>query len=72
MSHVPLQQDAVMPAPTSPLWHAQLGLLACIFLACLVGILSRPLGFMAAFWPANAVMLGLLLRRPALGQSAAT
>ena len=72
MPHVPLQQKAVMPAPTPPLWHTQLGLVACIFLACLLGILSRPLGFMAAFWPANAVMLGLLLRHPALGKSTAT
>lgn len=49
-----------------------MGLVACIFLACLVGIFSRPIGFLAAFWPANALMLGLLLRHPALGKSTAT
>ncbi|MEW9835703.1 GGDEF domain-containing protein [Mesorhizobium marinum] len=32
--------------------------------ACLFGILTRPVGFLAALWPANAVMLGLLIRFP--------
>lgn len=35
-----------------------------VFLACLFGILTRPVGFLATFWPANAVMLGLLMRMP--------
>ncbi len=38
----------------------------CVFAACLLGIFSRPLDYLAAFWPANAVMLGLLLRQPLL------
>lgn len=29
----------------------------------MLGILTRPLGFLAAIWPANAVILGLLVRR---------
>jgi diguanylate cyclase (GGDEF)-like protein len=37
-----------------------------IFSACALGILTRPLGYLAAFWPANALMLGLLLRYPRL------
>lgn len=66
-------QTTAFTSPTKPaLWHAQLGLVACIVLACLVGILSRPIGYLAAFWPANALMLGLLLRHPALGRSAWT
>ena len=28
-----------------------------VFAACLLGIATRPLGFMAAFWPANALLL---------------
>lgn len=39
----------------------------CVVLAAsLFGILTRPLGFLAAFWPANAVLLGLFLRFPRL------
>ncbi|MEG1771140.1 MAG: diguanylate cyclase [Comamonas sp.] len=45
-----------------------MGLGLCVFLACLCGILSRPSGFLSAFWPANAVLLGMLLRWPALAQ----
>lgn len=67
-----VQQTALEPRTAAPLWHAKLALVACIFVACMVGIFSRPLGFLAAFWPANAVMLGLLLRHPALGKSPTT
>jgi diguanylate cyclase (GGDEF)-like protein len=33
-----------------------------IFLAAIAGSLSRPVGFLAAFWPANAVLAGVLVR----------
>ncbi len=35
-----------------------------VFLTSTFGILTRPLGFLAAFWPANAVLLGLMVRWP--------
>ncbi|MFC5583723.1 diguanylate cyclase [Nitratireductor kimnyeongensis] len=35
-----------------------------LFGTCLFGIYTRPLDFLANVWPANAVMLGLLLRFP--------
>lgn len=35
-----------------------------ITLCCFIGIASRPLSFLAFFWPANSVFLGLLLRFP--------
>ncbi|MCP5419707.1 MAG: response regulator [Gammaproteobacteria bacterium] len=35
-----------------------------VFVACLLGIWSRPVGFLASVWPANALMIGLLLRVP--------
>ncbi|MFG1360327.1 GGDEF domain-containing protein [Xanthobacter pseudotagetidis] len=41
-------------------------LFAVVFCASLFGILTRPLGFLAAFWPANALLLGLLVRFPRL------
>lgn len=33
-----------------------------VFLACYLGILTRPTGFLAMVWPANALLLGLLIR----------
>ncbi|WP_349743736.1 MASE1 domain-containing protein [Roseateles cavernae] len=39
-----------------------LGLL--VMVAALLGIASRPMGQLASFWPANALLLGLLLRFP--------
>ncbi|OZE99921.1 GGDEF domain-containing protein [Rhodococcoides fascians] len=37
---------------------------AVVFLACLFGIATRLPGTLAVFWPANAVLLGILLRSP--------
>lgn len=38
---------------------------AVVLCACLVGIYTRPVDFLATVWPANAIMLGMLLRFPA-------
>lgn len=35
-----------------------------VFVMAMLGILSRPTGLLAAFWPANAVLLGLFIRFP--------
>jgi diguanylate cyclase (GGDEF)-like protein len=35
---------------------------ASVFLACLFGIYTRPFNFLATIWPANAILLGILLR----------
>lgn len=35
-----------------------------VFAASLFGILTRPVGFLAALWPANAILLGLMVRNP--------
>ncbi len=37
-----------------------------VFAASLLGILSRPTGLLAVFWPANAILLGLFVRMPHL------
>lgn len=37
---------------------------AVVFAAALCGLLARPSGLIAAFWPANAVLLGLMVRDP--------
>lgn len=51
-------------------WHAPLVVGLLVALACMAGILSRPLGQLAAVWPANAVLLGLMVRWPALNRRA--
>jgi len=43
---------------------AVLILASAVFLASLFGIYTRPMDFLAAVWPANAIMLGLLIRMP--------
>src|SRR5690606_20520551 len=35
-----------------------------MFLAAMLGILLRPIGFLSIFWPANSLLLVLLLRHP--------
>lgn len=56
-----------------PIWTEQIKAAAItgliVFAACLLGILSRTLGHLAALWPANAVMIGLLVRFPSLNKS---
>ncbi|MBB6306497.1 GGDEF domain-containing protein [Xanthobacter tagetidis] len=47
-------------------WAAAAILFAVVFGASLFGILTRTSGFLAAFWPANALLLGLLVRFPRL------
>lgn len=37
-----------------------------VMAAALFGILTRPMGFLAAFWPANAILLGMMVRWPRL------
>ena len=37
-----------------------------VMLCCLAEIFGRPLAFLAIFWPANAILLGMFLRFPQL------
>ena len=41
---------------------------ALIFAASLLGIATRPIGFFAIFWPANALLAGMMVRRPELSR----
>lgn len=41
-----------------------LGVFGIVLGVCLIGIATRPVGFLAQVWPANAVLLGLLVRNP--------
>ncbi|MES2789587.1 MAG: diguanylate cyclase [Planctomycetota bacterium] len=45
------------------------GLGGLVFAASLFGILTRPVGFLAAFWPANAILLGVMVRYPVLASA---
>lgn len=46
--------------------YAGLIIAVVVFIACLSGILTRSVNFLAEFWPANAILIGLLLRKPHL------
>lgn len=55
----------VMKAADLPV--RDLALVFCVvLLASLFGILTRPIGLLAAVWPANAILLGMMVRNPAL------
>jgi signal transduction histidine kinase len=41
-----------------------------VLFAALFGILTQPKGLLSAFWPANAVLLGIMLRYPSLATGA--
>lgn len=59
------QQIRKVGAPTTNTPDATL-VATLVFAACLLGIGTRPAGFLAAFWPANALLLGLFVRHPKL------
>lgn len=63
----PLKPEHTHTALSVSYAAAALGIM--VFAACIWGTLSRPVAFLASFWPANALMLGLLLRRPELAQT---
>lgn len=46
--------------------HSAAAIAGTVFLAALFGIHTRPIGMLAAIWPANAILLGILVRRPDL------
>lgn len=48
---------------TRKIWPALI-IFLLVFTLCLLGIVSRPGSFLALFWPANAVLLAVLVRRP--------
>ncbi|MFD1328787.1 GGDEF domain-containing protein [Mycoplana ramosa] len=55
-----------LPANWTHVAYDALLVAGVIFCAALFGILTRPVGFLAAFWPANAVLLGIMIRSPRL------
>ncbi len=70
---MPVPASASILAPhQQPLWRGQLLVVGCVLVLSLVGIYSRPAGYLASFWPANAVLLGLLVRYPRWGRRPST
>ena len=57
---LPLSQSSPL-AIQSP-FKAQLAMGLVIFAACLIGIALRPIGYLSIFWPANQLLLFMLLR----------
>ncbi|PWR18859.1 GGDEF domain-containing protein [Zavarzinia compransoris] len=56
----------IIPGPMHAQWRAGALVGLLVFGACMLGIVTRPVGFLAAFWPANALALGLMTRFPRL------
>lgn len=42
---------------------------AVVLIASLFGILTRPMGLLAAVWPANAVLMAFMIRRQELARA---
>lgn len=61
-----VQQVVTIRSQRHKVVFAMVLMVALILAATLFGILTRPIGFLAAFWPANALLLGLMLRLPYL------
>lgn len=65
-----MNADIELNSATVPaIWRAAAVVFAVVFLATLFGIFSRPVGFLASIWPANAIMLGLMLRNSDMAQA---
>lgn len=56
--------DTMRAAAAVPWYGPVLMVLVVVFVASLFGIWTRPVGFLANVWPANALLLGVLLRTP--------
>jgi diguanylate cyclase (GGDEF)-like protein len=61
--------EAITAAGIWPQLRAALIVGGVVCTLSLFGILARPVGFLAAIWPANAVLLGLLVARPHLANA---
>ncbi|MEG2046211.1 MAG: diguanylate cyclase [Comamonas sp.] len=64
----PASPSAAEEPPPDPAWAGWRGpiLLGLIIFCCaLVGILSRPINYASALWPANPVLAGLMVRHAA-------
>lgn len=65
---MPLKDNTVDTLKTGPSRYTtlkDLAIIASVVLAsALFGILTRPLGFLASFWPANALLLGVMIHQP--------
>lgn len=56
-------QEQASPARPLP-WRAAILVASIVFAAALFGHLTRPLGFLSTFWPANALLMGVMVRNP--------
>ncbi|WP_432719276.1 diguanylate cyclase [Jeongeupia wiesaeckerbachi] len=60
----PIQLDPLIGWPSRNALSVALLIGLLTFGLALLGIVTRPLGLLAAFWPANAVLLGVFVRHP--------
>jgi diguanylate cyclase (GGDEF)-like protein len=48
--------------PVASAVHIVLAVATAVFIAAMIGVFTRPVGFLAPLWPANAVLAAVLLR----------
>jgi len=65
---VPVLGHSSVPLPLGAQLRAASLIGSIVFAAVLIGVALRPAGFVAAISPANALLLGLLVRRPAFAK----
>lgn len=59
-------QNNLFSSPAAQTLILATGVGILVFLLSVIGIVTRPSGLLASFWPANPIFLGLLLRFPSL------
>jgi len=64
MCEIHVRPTSTMALPSTNVIVQALLVGAIVFVASLGGILARPVGFLSSFWPANAILLGLMVRNP--------
>lgn len=64
-----LANSIVLTKTLSP-FRGPMFIFMLILIASLFGILTRPMGFLAAVWPANALLLAFMVRKPSLSTPA--
>lgn len=56
----PLRASGIFHNP----YQSALFVFGLVLFFALIGLMTQPIGFLAALWPANAVLVGLFLRKP--------
>ncbi len=65
---MPATINRVLEAEVAQPYRAMAFIFVVVLAASLFGILTRPIGVLAAVWPANAILMAMMVRNPALAR----